>query len=298
MSNPTNPRREHPSTYVMQYRSNDEELNRLQIHDQLFTTGMGGVLPEQSDPARFQRVLDVGCGTGGWLIEAARTYPTMSLLIGVDVSNKMLDYARAQASALRVDDRVKFHQMDALRMLEFPKNYFDLVNERFGMSWLRTLDWSKFLHECQRVVRPGGVVRVTEFNVNVESTSPALTRLGELAIQAFYQAGHLFTPASDGVTKELARLLHQYGLQDVQTRAHVLEHRASTTEGQLFVEDWRNLYRGLVPFLQKWTRLPDDYEDIYQQMLHETQPPGFVATSRTLTAWGTKSRTYSPSIQR
>ena len=289
MSNPANPRREHPSTYVMQYRSNDEELNRLQIHDQLFNTGMGGVLPEQSDPARFQRVLDVGCGTGGWLIEAARTYPTISLLIGVDVSNKMLDFARAQASALQVDDRVKFHQMDALRMLEFPSDYFDLVNERFGMSWLRTMDWPKFLHECQRVVRPGGVVRVTEFNVNVESTSPALTRLGELAIEAFYHAGHLFTPASDGVTKELARLLHQYGLQDVQTRAHVLEHRASTTEGQLFVEDWRNLYRGLVPFLQKWIRLPDDYEDIYQQMLQETQLPGFVATSRTLTAWGTRS---------
>lgn len=288
MSMPTNHRREHSSTYVMQYRSNDAELNRLQIHDQLFNAGMGGVLPEQPDTTAIQRVLDVGCGTGGWLIEAAKTYPTMSQLIGVDVSNKMLDYAQAQARALQVEDRVEFHQMDSLRMLDFPDKYFDLVNERFAMSWLRTWDWPKFLQECQRVVRPGGVIRVTEYNVNVESTSPALMHLGELAIKAFYQAGHIFSPVSDGVTKELAALLHQYGLQHVQTRTLALEHRADTAEGQLFIEDWKNLYRGLVPFLQKWTHLPDDYEDIYQRMVYETQQPDFVATTSILTAWGTR----------
>ena len=80
MSTPPNPRLEQPSTYIVQGCSNEEELTRLQIQDHLVTIGMGGVLPEQPDPARFQRVLDVGCGTGGWLIEAAKTYPTMKLL--------------------------------------------------------------------------------------------------------------------------------------------------------------------------------------------------------------------------
>lgn len=189
MSTPTDPGREHPSTYTVQDLSSGEELNRLQIHDRVLTTCMGGVLPEQPDPTIFRRVLDVGCGTGGWLIEAARTYPNLSLLVGVDISNKMLDYARVQARALQVDDRVEFRQMDALRMLEFPTSYLDLVNERSGMSWLRTWDWPKFLQECQRVTRRGVVVRVTEFTLVAESTSPALRRLVELAIEAFYQSG-------------------------------------------------------------------------------------------------------------
>src|SRR5258706_13859742 len=138
MSNPPAPRREHPSRYLVQNRSNEEELTRLQIQDQMLTAGMGGVLPEQPDPTIFQRVLDVGCGTGGWLIEAAKTYSTMSLLVGVDVSERMIEYAQAQAEAQQVSDRVQFRTMDALRMLEFPTEYFHLVNQRFGASYLRT----------------------------------------------------------------------------------------------------------------------------------------------------------------
>jgi ubiquinone/menaquinone biosynthesis C-methylase UbiE len=290
MSNPTDPRREHPSTYFVQDRSNEEELTRLQIQDQMLTAGMGGVLPEQPDPAIFQRVLDVGCGTGGWLIEAAKTYPSMSLLIGVDASERMVEYARAQAEAQQVSDRVQFRAMDALRMLEFPTNYFDLVNQRIGASYLRTRDWPKLLQEFQRVTRPGGVVRVTEGNIIVQSTSPALTRLYELALDTFYRAGHFFIPESNGVTSELARLLHQYEFQNVQTRVYTLEYRAGTDVGQRFYEDMRHSFRTALPFFRKWSHVPEDYETLYQQALNEMQQPDFEATWSLLTAWGNKSR--------
>src|SRR6266567_1686958 len=226
MSTPNDPRREHPSTYFVQDRSNVDELTRVAIQDQIITTGMGGVLPEQPDPTRFQRVLDVGCGTGGWLIETARTYPTMSLLVGVDVNSKMIEYAQAQAESQQVNDRVQFRAMDALRMLEFSADFFDLVNLRFGMSFLRKWDWPKLLH----------------------------------------------------------------GFQDVQTRAHTLEYRAGTALGQGFYEDMSRTYRSALPFYRKWTSVPDNYEEIYQQALSEMQQPDFVATWSLLTAWGIKPR--------
>ena len=285
MSTPTNPRREHPSTYFVQDRSSEEEITRLLIQDQMITAGMGGVLPEQPDPAIFQRMLDVGCGPGGWLIEAARTYPSMNLLVGVDVSSRMVECARAQAIAQQVSDRVEFHTMDALRMLEFPSDSFDLVNQRAGGSYLRTWDLPKLLSEFQRITRKGGVIRLTEANI-IESTSPALTRHSYLLFQAFCQAGHFFTKDWKGLTSELAHLLQKSGLQNVQTRSFTLEYRGGTAEGQRFAEDMRRFFRTIAPFLRRWSWVPEDYQDLCQQALHEMQQPDFVATWGMLTAWG------------
>lgn len=292
------PNRDESNTYTVQNRFSREDQERLLIQDRMFTSTMGGVLPEQSDPARFQRVLDIGCGPGGWLLETAKTYPTMSLLVGVDIDEKKVNYARAQAKTLQVDDRVEFHQMDGLRPLGFPDAHFDLVNERFGTSWLRTWEWPSFLQECQRIARPGGVIRVTEFDLCVDSTSSALVQLSELSIKAFHNSGHIFTPEADGLLKELPRLFRQYGLTDVQTHAHVLEYRAGTPEGQLFAEDWTSMFRVVEPFLRKWTHVPDDYSDIYQQMVHDMRQPGFAATAHPLTVWGTRSPIYAPPTPR
>ncbi len=41
MSTSNNPRREHPSTYFVQDRSNEDELTRLQIQSRLFTINQG-----------------------------------------------------------------------------------------------------------------------------------------------------------------------------------------------------------------------------------------------------------------
>ncbi len=90
MAMPNESRREHPSTYFVQDRSNKDELSRLRIQDQTLTASMGGVLPEQSDPSLFHHVLDVGCGSGCWVIETARTYPNMSVF-GIDVSQSMIE---------------------------------------------------------------------------------------------------------------------------------------------------------------------------------------------------------------
>lgn len=285
MSTPTNPRRESPSTYFVQDRSNEDELARLLIQDQMLTAGMGGALPEQPASANFQRVLDVGCGPGGWLIEAAKTYPNMSRLVGVDVSGRMVEYARKRAEDLGLSDRVEFHVMDTLRMLEFPPASFDLVNLRAGGSYLRTWDWPKLLSEFQRIARRGGVIRLTEANI-IESTSPALTRHSELLSQAFYQAGHFFTKDWQGLTGELAHILQKAGLLDVRTRPFSLEYRAGTAEGQHFAEDMERFFRTILPFLRKWSSVPEDYQDLCQQARLEMQQPDFVATWNMLTAWG------------
>ena len=199
-------RYEHPGTYMVQDLSSKGELNRLALQDQMLTTGMGGVLPEQTNPTGLHRVLDAGCGTGGWLLETAKVVPTISLLIGIDFRKMIINYARAQAAANQLGDRVRFYVMDALQMSQFPSAFFDLVNQRLGMSYLRTWEWAKLLAEYQRITRPGGIIRITECS-GPESNSEALTQLHTLLIRALSQAGHLFVPDDpDGVIDKLVPL--------------------------------------------------------------------------------------------
>src|SRR5579859_2846965 len=236
------PQREQSSTYFVQDRDSLEEMDRLQVQDKMFTRGMGGVLPELADPTRLRRVLDVGCGTGGWLIETAQTYPTIEKLVGADISGKILAHARIQAEAAALSGRIQFQQMDALRMLEFPDSSFDLVNQRLGVSWLRTWEWKKILMEYQRVTRPGGVIRITEYNYP-ESNSPAMAQLWEINLKAHHHSGRFFTASSDGLTSELARLMTQHAIENVQTHIHTLVYRAGTIEHHNFYEDMARGHR-------------------------------------------------------
>lgn len=76
------------------------------------------------------------------------------MLIGIDTSERMVAYARAEAKTLQIDMHVNFYARDALRMLEFPNHYFDLVKQHSGNSYLRTRDCRQLLHEYQRVTVP------------------------------------------------------------------------------------------------------------------------------------------------
>jgi ubiquinone/menaquinone biosynthesis C-methylase UbiE len=286
MSYPMEPRREQPSTYFVPDHRSPVELERLQLQDRMLTASMGGVWPEQPDSTRFLRVLDVGCGTGGWLLDVAKAFPQTTLLIGVDISRRRIEHASEQAEADGLSHRVQFHLMDALGRFSFPDHCFDLVNQRFGASFLRQWEWPRLLQEYRRVCTPGGVIRLTEFDVGDQSSSPALLRLSDLFVQAHSQAGHFFHRAPNGLTSELARLLQEQGIRRVQTQAYTIVYRTGTRQGDLFREDIRHLYRTILPFLQKWTRVPTDYEAVYEQMLSEMQQPDFVAAMNLLTAWG------------
>lgn len=284
-SYPSEKLQEHPNTYVVQDRS-EEEIARLVIQDKMMTTGMGGVLPELDDPTTLRQILDIGCGTGGWLLETAKTYPAIEKLVGVDISSKIVAYARSQAETGHLDGRVRFQMMDALGTLAFPTSSFDLVNQRVGVSWLRTWEWRKILVEYQRVTKPGGIIRIAEGHIVTESNSPALTQLFGLLLEAFYHSGRLFTRSSDGVMSELVRLMTQYGIQDVKHQIHPFVFRPGTEAGQCFYENILHFFRVGLPFLQKWTHVPNDYREIYEQALKQMQHPEFLAISTLLTAWG------------
>jgi hypothetical protein len=123
-----------------------------------------------------------------------------------------------------------------------------------------------------------------------------LKRRSSLFGEAFFNAGHLFseprteesfTEGSAGIANDLVRLLHQYGVHDIQTHISTAHFSAGTPAGQQYIEDLRLSSKNMTPFLRKWGCLPDDYDSLCQEALEATQRPDFTGSWDMLTAWGT-----------
>jgi ubiquinone/menaquinone biosynthesis C-methylase UbiE len=286
---------ESASTYFVQDPHNKEELTRLLIQDQAITAAIGGILPEQKDPAQIHRVLDIACGPGGWAIDAAQAYPHMQLY-GVDISPAIIDHARKRAEDAQLStDRVEFIVMNALRKLEFPDDFFDLANFRFGLSFMRQQDWPNMLSEMKRIVKPAGIVRIVEGEAGLRSSSAALTKFYALIRQATYCAGHLFKEDLSGLIDELPGLLMRSGFQKIQSRKHTISYRTGITSGDAFVQSIILFFQTAEPYLDRYGCLPEDYHTICQQATKDMQQPGFVMTHTLVTLWATNPKTTNGS---
>jgi ubiquinone/menaquinone biosynthesis C-methylase UbiE len=103
--------------------------------------------------ANPSRIVDVGCGTGQLLAEAARTFP-QAQLFGVDPSAGMLSVA-----ATRTSSRVRLVRASA-ECLPFPGGAFDLVTATYSLR-----HWSNphvALHQIARILTPHGLVGLAD----------------------------------------------------------------------------------------------------------------------------------------
>src|SRR5690348_2243030 len=116
MTTPTDPS-ESENSYFIDHESGSEMARRLLDQDRLYTRSMGGFFSERFDLSRINRILDIGCGPGGWVQELAFAYPEKEI-VGCDISQAMIEYARAQANVQELDN-AHFHIMDVTRPLDF-----------------------------------------------------------------------------------------------------------------------------------------------------------------------------------
>src|SRR5579859_362323 len=266
------------------------EMARLTRQDRLITKCMGGLLPEHADISSMHTVLDIACGSGGWVLDVARSYPTMQV-VGVDISELMIEYASATALNQRVAN-ASFRVMNALKPLDFADNSFDLVNARFLFAFMPAVAWPQFIQECLRITRPGGILRLTEFDVYGATNSPACEKMTELGSHAFKRAGHSFSPdgRSVGITPMLGRFLRDAACRNIQQKAHALEFSQGT---EIYEEMYQNhmiVLKLMQPFLIKTgVTTQEEVEGVYHRALAEMQSKDFCGIWYFLTAIGEKT---------
>src|SRR5699024_9494364 len=101
-------------------------------------------------------VLEIGCGTGRNLICAARRWPE-ARFYGIDISEAMLETARANVAKAGLADRISFAQGDATAfdaMALFGVEGFDRVFQSYTLSMIP--DWRGALREGVSKLAPGG----------------------------------------------------------------------------------------------------------------------------------------------
>jgi len=102
-------------------------------------------------------VLDVGCGAGVTPCYIAKRYGCR--VVGVDISERMVERSRERANREKVADRVEFRVADA-QDLPFEDALFDAVFTESVTSFPE--DKQKAVNEYVRVTKPGGYVGLNE----------------------------------------------------------------------------------------------------------------------------------------
>jgi ubiquinone/menaquinone biosynthesis C-methylase UbiE len=114
----------------------------------LLTLGRLGI-----DKLTDQRILDVGCGTGGWLRNYLRYGARADNLAGIDLMPQRIEQARTQ-----LPDEVKLFVQDA-QTLPFANNSFDLISQWVVFSSILSSQVKhKVAREMLRCLAPGGSV--------------------------------------------------------------------------------------------------------------------------------------------
>jgi phosphatidylethanolamine/phosphatidyl-N-methylethanolamine N-methyltransferase len=100
------------------------------------------------------RILEVGVGTGLSLSD----YSKRNRIVGIDISQPMLDKARTRVETMQLRHVESLAVMDA-EQLAYPDASFDVVVAQYVVTAIPNPE--RALDEFVRVVRPGGEIVVT-----------------------------------------------------------------------------------------------------------------------------------------
>lgn len=185
-------------------------------------------------------VLDVGCGVGATACYLAKRYGCR--VVGVDISERMIDRANERAKREGVEDSVEFRVAGA-QDLPFENALFDAVISESVLTFIK--DKQRVVGECALMTRPGGYVGLNE-ELWIETPPAPMVE----------QVRRIWDIKPDIPTLEgWMGLLEGAGLRDVVVRTYKFSARRESSQIQRyrFQDMWRMFYRTLFLYIKNPT---------------------------------------------
>ena len=107
-----------------------------------------------------KKILDIATGTADVAILAANIL-SPEKIIGIDISDGMLELGRKKITNLNLQDTIELLQGDS-EAIQFEDDSFDAVTVSFGVRNFQHLE--NGLNEIKRVLRKGGKIVILEFS--------------------------------------------------------------------------------------------------------------------------------------
>ncbi len=192
-----------------------------------FFTHFGKRLVEQVPVHAGSYGLDVATGKGAVLFPLAQAIGPSGKVIGVDISQQMLQETAKEVRAENID-WVDLQQMDA-EHLNFPDNCFDVVFCGFALFFLPSIPTA--LSEFKRVLKPGGTLAVS-----IWGDDSGLDKLAGEEIKKINNTNSLFaTPLWSGT--ELQKFLNNAGFNNIKISEESMTFFHNSSE-----EWWESLW--------------------------------------------------------
>ncbi|MGB8343363.1 MAG: methyltransferase domain-containing protein [Ktedonobacteraceae bacterium] len=268
-----------PTTGYVVDAENVAEMARLIRQARMLSEHLG-LLPASVQPAPGSRILDIACGPGEWSLEIARRFPN-SQVVGVDISERMIEYARYIARDHEIPN-IRFEIMDAHQPLAFSDASFDLVNARFMVGFMSIATWPQLLREGFRLLRPNSMFCSSEPESLGTTTSLALARYNLLVTEAMRRSGQCFAPFGEqyGIAAVQQRQLQEAGFQQVQQEAFIIDYSAGMPAHLATIENFQTFLKLLQPLLVRCKLATQDELDVlYARTLEEMQADDFCAAA-------------------
>lgn len=108
------------------------------------------------------KALDLGCGGGRHSIVLAQADFEV---YGIDFAESAIKQADRNAATAGVSDATHFQVGDTLT-LPYGDKFFDVINDDGCLHHIDPKDWPMYVRNIQRVIKPGGILRIKAFSKN------------------------------------------------------------------------------------------------------------------------------------
>ncbi|KAG1180551.1 hypothetical protein G6F70_001663 [Rhizopus microsporus] len=181
------------------------------------------------------RVLDVGCGSGAWIMDMATEYPNC-VYEGCDI----VEVANKRVSL----QQVTFRYGNVLDRLPFEDNSFDFVHMRLFVLALQVNQWPIAINEILRVTKPGGMVQLVEFDLKMT---------GNEIVQQVLTGIHSACKArgqDPRIALQLEKLVSENKqATSVQSDYRSVDMASNTKTAKMFVWDWIETIKSMLPVI-------------------------------------------------